>query len=177
MLQMSNPRGEGDSFRGYTIVPFRRKLLRETPVKCGEEVPVKMLRCCKILERMVNQNSCVEIAQGSPLTPNPKRCNTTAQILSFTRIPRTSSRTWRGLCCPCGSLSTPTTSTSWRSRPSAGVLATPTCLLLASAHVRPAETVLTLTLLTRRFLPAAQCRPGLCVLPEESFLPRVCLRG
>ena len=45
--------------------PMRRRLLEPTKDKNNEQVAKKMVRAGKILERMVNQNSCFEIAQGT----------------------------------------------------------------------------------------------------------------
>ena len=45
--------------------PMRRRLLEPIKDKCNDGVAKKMVRAGKILERMVNQNSCFEIAHGS----------------------------------------------------------------------------------------------------------------
>ena len=45
--------------------PMRRRLLEPTKDKSNDVVSKKMVRAGKILERMVNQNSCFEIAHGS----------------------------------------------------------------------------------------------------------------
>ena len=56
----------------YWIIPvnvqqvktMRRRLLEAPKESCNDEVNKRMLRAAKILERMVNQNTYDEIAQG-----------------------------------------------------------------------------------------------------------------
>ena len=43
---------------------MRRRLLEAPRESCNDEVNKRMLRAAKILERMVNQNTYDEIAQG-----------------------------------------------------------------------------------------------------------------
>ena len=44
--------------------PTRRRLLEPMKNKTNDGISKKMVRAGKILERMVNQNSCFDIAQG-----------------------------------------------------------------------------------------------------------------
>ena len=49
----------------FNFQPIRRRLLETTKDNSNNELNKKMVRAAKILERMVNQNTFDDIAQGS----------------------------------------------------------------------------------------------------------------
>ena len=54
---------------------MRRRLLEQTKDRGNDAVAKKMVRAGKILERMVNQNSCFEIAHGNITCEVQSQCN------------------------------------------------------------------------------------------------------
>ena len=84
----------------------------ETPVTddAEDDVGKKMMISGKILERMVNQNSCFEIAQGwnfaflTLFCMGSLQISNSFQIFVSMKIQQMSLRTMRGHCFHCGSL-------------------------------------------------------------------------
>ena len=123
------------------VKSMRRRLLETPKENSNDEVNKRMLRAAKILERMVNQNTYDEIAQGNIYYLLSKELKfkwliseNIFQISVSTRMHRTSSASSRARCCRCGS-SGSRRHGSWRSRRCAGTPPTTTSSPRASGHV------------------------------------------
>ena len=119
------------------VKSMRRRLLETPKENSNDEVNKRMLRAAKILERMVNQNTYDEIAQGNIYylkNSNVTHHTNIFQISVSTRMHRTSSASSRARCCRCGSSGSRRRG-SWRSRRCAGTPPTTTSSPRASAHV------------------------------------------
>ena len=109
------------------VKSMRRRLLETPKESCNDEVNKRMLRAAKILERMVNQNTYDEIAQGI-ITQQQQNFKSFHQILDSMRMHLMSSESLKERCCHCGSLAMKRQK-SWKSLLCVGILPTMTSML------------------------------------------------
>ena len=115
------------------VKSMRRRLLETPKESCNDEVNKRMLRAAKILERMVNQNTYDEIAQGI-FIQQLQNFKSFHQILDSMRMHLMSSESLKEHCCHCGSL-VMKRQKSWKSLLCVGILPTMTSMLQDLAHV------------------------------------------